>query len=179
MVAILANQCAFAFLLSIPTPRKSPTTLKRRSFETSNSDEGFNGGQGSSRMEPWEAVRRRSARVASRFNTLEAAGIQNRQGLPFFQEGRTVLYSKLGFLGHSGLLLASTVIVFLAKVLWKTIQQSRGVAEAGDDTTEGVMDRCPWPFIFTHDPIQGIKDPPTWILIVWLALWKISKLKKV
>eukprot|EP00980_Cylindrotheca_fusiformis_P013679 scaffold3515_cov126-Cylindrotheca_fusiformis.AAC.28 len=27
----------------------------------------------------------------------------------------------------------------------------------------GVLDRCPWPFIFFHDPKQGLKDPPTWV----------------
>lgn len=178
MAAILANQCSIAFLLPLPTPRISPTTLQLRSLETNNSNEGFTESQGSSKMQFWELVRKRSARVTSRFNTLEAAGIQNRQTLSIFKEGR-ILYSKLGFVGHSKLLLASMLIVFLAKVFWKTIQQSRGVAEAGDDTTAGVMDRCPWPFIFTHDPIQGLKDPPTWILITWLALWKISKLKKV
>jgi len=40
----------------------------------------------------------------------------------------------------------------------------------------GMMDRCPWPFIISHDPVQFMKDPPTWIVLTWLALWRMVKL---
>jgi hypothetical protein len=90
--------------------------------------------------------------------------------------GSILLQANLGFLGHTGLLLASTVLVLLMQQLFRTIQQFRKGQEVQDTTSGGIMSRCPWPFIFTHDPIQGIKDPPTWILLTWIALWRIIKM---
>lgn len=39
----------------------------------------------------------------------------------------------------------------------------------------GVMDRCPWPFIFFHDPKQGFKDPPTWTALLYITIWRCIK----
>lgn len=34
-------------------------------------------------------------------------------------------------------------------------------------------DRCPWPFIFSHDPKQGFKDNQTWVVIVWVCMCQL------
>ena len=39
----------------------------------------------------------------------------------------------------------------------------------------GVMDRCPWPFIFFHDPKQGMRDAPTYVVLCWMVLWRLWK----
>ena len=31
--------------------------------------------------------------------------------------------------------------------------------------------RCPWPFIFAHDPWQGLKDWQTWLVVALLITW--------
>lgn len=126
----------------------------------------------------WKTVRQNAARIRVKFNTLESAGIslQQQNQSSSYPNTKTLppLHSKIGFMGHSKLLLASTLFVVLAKVFWKTLQQSRGI-ELQEE--EGMMDRCPWPFIFTHDPIQGLKDSPTWIMVTWLAMWRLLKWK--
>lgn len=77
-------------------------------------------------------------------------------------------YYSIGFFGHSSLLLLSTLLVMIAKQVFFS---------TGDSSEEqaGIMDRCPWPFIFFHDPKQGMKDSGTWVLITWFALWRILK----
>lgn len=111
--------------------------------------------------------------LVSRLDTLNAARLSNTNAS---QRDHGILLSGIGLVGHSGLLLASTILVMLAKAFWKTVQQSRDVHSGPDEAiSSGPMDRCPWPFIFSHDPMQGIKDPPTWILITWYTLWRILK----
>ena len=117
-------------------------------------------------------INARSKAVASRLDTLNAAGFYRDAD----QMGKFAHQSSIGIAGHSGLLLASTVLVMLAKAFWKTVKQSGNDNNQPEEvTSSGPMDRCPWPFIFSHDPIQGIKDPPTWILITWFAMWRIVK----
>lgn len=31
--------------------------------------------------------------------------------------------------------------------------------------------RCPWPFVFAHDPWQGVKDWQTWLVVALLIAW--------
>jgi len=31
--------------------------------------------------------------------------------------------------------------------------------------------RCPWPFVFFHDPITGMRDYQTWIVILLISFW--------
>jgi len=31
--------------------------------------------------------------------------------------------------------------------------------------------RCPWPFVFAHDPVQGLQDWQTWIVVGLLLAW--------
>ena len=31
--------------------------------------------------------------------------------------------------------------------------------------------RCPWPFVFLHDPLQGLQDYQTWIVVGLLLCW--------
>jgi len=31
--------------------------------------------------------------------------------------------------------------------------------------------RCPWPFVFAHDPVQGMKDWQTWLLVALIVAW--------
>lgn len=119
-----------------------------------------------------KGVHSRGTAMASRLDTLSAAGFCKNTDLM----KKFAFQSSIGIAGHSGLLLASTVLVMLAKAFWKTVQQSRNDDNQPDEeASSGPMDRCPWPFIFSHDPIQGIKDPPTWILITWYAMWRIVK----
>ena len=121
----------------------------------------------------WEGVKAGGARMVSRLDTLDAAGLVNNNAK---RKRCVVLQSNIGLMGHSGLLLASTVLVMVAKAFWKTIQQSRNEDNGPEEVTPvGSMDRCPWPFIFSHDPVQGMKDPPTWILVTWLVLWRVIK----
>jgi len=35
--------------------------------------------------------------------------------------------------------------------------------------------RCPWPFIFAHDPITGLKEYQTWVFIALLVSWLWSR----
>ena len=41
--------------------------------------------------------------------------------------------------------------------------------------TGGILDRCPWPFIFFHDFKQGLRDKPTWITFTYIILWRCFK----
>ena len=116
--------------------------------------------------------------LSSRLDTVNAAGLSKNKKAG--RKRQTILQSSMGLAGHSGLLLASTILVLLAKAFWKTVQQSRNIQNDPEEAiSSGPMDRCPWPFIFSHDPVQGIKDPPTWILITWYALWRIVKASRL
>lgn len=39
-------------------------------------------------------------------------------------------------------------------------------------------DRCPWPFIFFHDPATGMRDYQTWIVIGLILCWCWSKIQQ-
>jgi hypothetical protein len=36
--------------------------------------------------------------------------------------------------------------------------------------------RCPWPFVFFHDPLTGMKDWQTWFMIGIALCWCYSQL---
>ena len=38
-------------------------------------------------------------------------------------------------------------------------------------TKEKSGGRCPWPFIFAHDPGQGIRDWQTWLVVALVVAW--------
>lgn len=80
----------------------------------------------------------------------------------------TLLLPPIGILGHAALLSLATIVVKICK---KFFSSSDNAVQAG-----GMLDRCPWPFIFFHDPRQGLKDSQTWTTIVYLALWRCLKL---
>ena len=42
---------------------------------------------------------------------------------------------------------------------------------------KGAGGRCPWPFVFFHDPTQGMKDWQTWLVIGLALSWAWSKLQ--
>lgn len=133
----------------------------------------------------WKGLKSRGSRVSSRLDALAAAGLVTPKSTgtrsALFLQSTTSIGLGLHVRRHSGLLLASTLLVFVAKAFWKTVQQARGIEdiESGDEpeVIKGVMsmDRCPWPFIFSHDIAQGFKDPQTWILFTWIVLWRITK----
>ena len=77
--------------------------------------------------------------------------------------------STLGFWGHSGLALVSIVVV-------KAVYAYFFAPDKTEPRQAGILNRCPWPFIFFHDVKQGFKDSPTWIVLTWLALWRLSKI---
>jgi len=98
-----------------------------------------------------------------------AATIRSRFHTP--QPPKTVaLLSSIGFLGHSGLALLS---VFLVKAVYAVFFQKD--AAVRDQQPAGILNRCPWPFIFFHDIKQGLKDSPTWMVVTWVALWRLTK----
>ena len=78
--------------------------------------------------------------------------------------------SILGFWGHTGLAIVSVAIV-------KTVYAYFFRPDNPEPKQAGILNRCPWPFIFFHDVKQGFKDSPTWIVLTWLALWRLSKIK--
>ena len=115
-----------------------------------------------------------SALFWRRTNTLQAAGlVPQHQGLTanqFNNDSMIVKYASatpaIGFFGHSGIFLLSTILVKTAMKYVKT--------KTDDDNSppKGIMDRCPWPFIFFHDPRQALKDSPTWVVVLWIILWR-------
>jgi len=52
---------------------------------------------------------------------------------------------------------------------------SSSVVEQEQQQQQGILNRCPWPFIFFHDIKQAMKDTPTWIVITWAFLKLASK----
>jgi hypothetical protein len=78
------------------------------------------------------------------------------------------LVPPIGSLGHAALFLLATSIVRIGK---KASSSPGGEVPAG-----GMLDRCPWPFIFFHDPKQGLKDSSTWVAFLYLVLWRCLKL---
>ena len=72
----------------------------------------------------------------------------------------------IGLVRHIGMLsVAALVVKGLKRILF-----------ANDDQPKvGIMERCPWPFIFFHDPKQGFKDPSTWTTLLYIAIWRFVK----
>ena len=77
--------------------------------------------------------------------------------------------STLGFWGHSGLFLLSVVVV-------QAVYAYFFARDNSEPKQAGILNRCPWPFIFFHDVKQGFKDSPTWIVLTWLMLWRLTKI---
>lgn len=44
-------------------------------------------------------------------------------------------------------------------------------------TTTATSSRCPWPFVFAHDPVQGMKDWQTWLVLGFILCWIWSMLQ--
>ena len=88
--------------------------------------------------------------------------------------------TSLGIVSHTGLLLVSALIVNIVKAIFVTKQPTEEeelLASSGDKLPKqgGMMDRCPWPFIFFHDPKQGMTDSPTWVVVCWYCLYRVWK----
>jgi hypothetical protein len=87
---------------------------------------------------------------------------------------------RIGFWGHSGLCLLSILLVKFVYSILAAIRSNNSNEEKEQERTGssdgGMMSRCPWPFIVTHDPMQFLKDSPTWMLVTWFALWRIIKI---
>mmetsp|Transcript_15763 Transcript_15763/g.23201 ORF Transcript_15763/g.23201 Transcript_15763/m.23201 type:complete len:465 (+) Transcript_15763:90-1484(+) len=62
---------------------------------------------------------------------------------------------------------ASDECPFLAKKKQQTQDNTLGELHM-KEATKG---RCPWPFVFFHDPVTGLKDYKTWVLIGLLLSW--------
>lgn len=56
---------------------------------------------------------------------------------------------------------------FLVNKKKKEQEQSVDVAA----TKEKSGGRCPWPFIFAHDPSQGMRDWQTWLFVAFIVAW--------
>ena len=125
----------------------------------------------------------------NRLDTMEATGLtqsivgpNHRNSTTRRNAPRHLLSSAttLGLGGHTGLLLVSTLIVNIIKAIFFTkppTEEEELLASTGDAPPKqsGMMDRCPWPFIFFHDPKQGLKDSPTWVMVCWYCLYRLWK----
>jgi hypothetical protein len=98
-----------------------------------------------------------------RCDTLSAAGLSN--------EKTCCRAASIGFFGHTGLLLASTILV---KTLYQLFIAKKGETDE-EPQPAGIMNRCPWPFILFHKPTQFFKDSSTWVAVTWIILWRIVK----
>jgi hypothetical protein len=106
-------------------------------------------------------------RLWQRMDTLDAAGLRH---VPTATSPNSNAASSIGvFFGHSGLFLLSTIIVSTVK---RFMPPPTATDVEPKQAQAGIMNRCPWPFIFFHDPKEGFKDSPTWIVLVWIALWR-------
>mmetsp|Transcript_26180 Transcript_26180/g.39637 ORF Transcript_26180/g.39637 Transcript_26180/m.39637 type:complete len:456 (+) Transcript_26180:112-1479(+) len=55
--------------------------------------------------------------------------------------------------------------------LAKKKQQAQTITQEPIDATTETKGRCPWPFVFFHDPATGLKDYQTWIVIGLMLSW--------
>jgi hypothetical protein len=98
-----------------------------------------------------------------------------------------IVTRKIGFLGHFGLCLLSVLLVKFVYAIIAAALLRQETTETDNEQDQkqpqdlppnggGILkNRCPWPFIVTHDPIQFLKDSPTWMLVTWIVLWRIIK----
>lgn len=130
----------------------------------------------------------RGCALWKRLGTLESSGLT---GYPSIKESNRMTRShtsrpllssatSLGIASHAGLLLGSTLFVNIVKAIFFTkppTEEEELLASSGDELPKqsGMMDRCPWPFIFFHDPKQGMKDSPTWVVVCWYILYRVWK----
>ena len=177
---VLSNTCVSAFV-----PKKfGQIHIKKNHPVLQRSRNAKDNGVRMCADEDVNTKRARCYALWTRLNTLEAAGLtqsvvgsnRNRESSAY-SNARRLLSSAttLGFVGHAGLLLVSTLIINIFKALFFTkapTEEEELLASTGDAPPKqsGMMDRCPWPFIFFHDPKQGLKDSPTWVMVCWYCL---------
>jgi hypothetical protein len=111
-----------------------------------------------------------------RSNTLQSAGIDMDNPklvvAAVVAPATTQSVAKLGFWGHFALSMTSIVLV---KIIYRLFVLKPAPADDDPPPPAGILNRCPWPFIFFHDIKQGFKDSPTWMVVTWIVLWKISR----
>jgi len=103
----------------------------------------------------------------------------------------TTTMIKLTKLENAGIFVLSMILVNFIQKIWKVLRESKKNNETasteeeelltainGDNGGGGMLDRCPWPFIFFHDIKTGLKDAPTWILVLWWSLRRVWRLRK-
>jgi hypothetical protein len=56
-----------------------------------------------------------------------------------------------------------------------TTTPSSSAAEQQQEHYTGILNRCPWPFIFFHDVKQGLQDSPTWMVVTYIVLKRIYR----
>ena len=187
LLLVLSNTCVSAFvpngLGQVPTNRP----VLRRSANVNHGKAQYDNAD--IHFEIQKGLRDRGYALWNRLDTLEAAGLtqsivgpNRRNGTTRRNAPRHLLSSvtTLGLAGHTGLLLVSTLIVNIIKAVFFTkppTEEEELLASTGDAPTKqsGMMDRCPWPFIFFHDPKQGMKDSPTWVMVCWYCLYRLWK----
>ena len=57
----------------------------------------------------------------------------------------------------------------------ETVNAKPSVKEVEAPSSNGAKERCPWPFVFIHDPQTGMKDYQTWIVLGLLlcCIWSL------
>mmetsp|Transcript_760 Transcript_760/g.2136 ORF Transcript_760/g.2136 Transcript_760/m.2136 type:complete len:204 (-) Transcript_760:1230-1841(-) len=186
VLAVLSSTCVSAF---VPTGLRQTNTQKLLRCEIIAS-------QKACRVDLEAVVEKnpaigRGRALWKRLDTLEAAGLAQDAGTKNSNEmtrsdtkrtGRPFLFTAAahGAVGHAGLLIVSTLIVNIVKAIFFTkppTEEEELLASTGDAQSKqgGMMDRCPWPFIFFHDPKQGMKDSPTWVVVCWYVLYRAWK----
>jgi hypothetical protein len=85
--------------------------------------------------------------------------------------------TSIGFLGHSGLIFISIVLV---RRVYGAIRSHQISSTSSKDIPPpppaGILDRCPWPFVVFHDVRQFFRDSPTWVTLLYVVLWRAIKM---
>ena len=86
--------------------------------------------------------------------------------------------ASLGFWGNAGLVMLSIALVKAVYALVAVAAKKNHADdedEANNPPPAGILNRCPWPFIFFHDVKQGFKDSPTWMVVAFVVLRMLVK----
>mmetsp|Transcript_21016 Transcript_21016/g.34743 ORF Transcript_21016/g.34743 Transcript_21016/m.34743 type:complete len:207 (+) Transcript_21016:82-702(+) len=117
-----------------------------------------------------------------RMDTISAAGLlcdddntqMDSNDDAILRKEKVAVLRSIGYFGKFGIYIVSAmVVVALKNTIFPPTSATDGEQQPA---AAGIMNRCPWPFIFFHDPKQGLKDSPTWIAVAWFALWRAFRM---
>eukprot|EP00977_Amphora_coffeiformis_P007381 scaffold1598_cov192-Amphora_coffeaeformis.AAC.1 len=126
------------------------------------------------RTTTWDVMRRRRRRLPwDRFFDTTAHVTTKRKGTDKCTQSTDILVSStLAIVGQN------TCLMLLSILLVKGVYAVFFPKDKSEEQPVGIMNRCPWPFVISHDPKQFLKDSPTWMIVTWIALRRILKAVK-